>query len=140
MESAASPEIVWSVMVDPEKINHWCLPIKKFRPTGGQSGGVGSTFSFEERAAGMLMKLNFVITEWVENRSMAFKMTSGNLVKGYEQRYTIETTPEGSRFTCTEDVELPFGILGKFAWLFRKSFSEGHLERMLLKLKSLAEA
>jgi hypothetical protein len=35
---------------------------------------------------------------------------------------------------------LPFGILGKFAEVFRKPVSEAHVERMLVKLKSLGEA
>ena len=139
IESVASAETLWLFLIEPERIQKWCVPIRKFRHTGEQRSGVGTTFSFEEKAAGQLMKLNFVITEWVVNRSLAFRMTSGNLVKGYEQRYTIEAIPTGSRFTCTEDIELPYGILGKFIGLFRRSFSEAHLERMLLELKSLAE-
>jgi hypothetical protein len=67
-------------------------------------------------------------------------MTSGNLVKGYEQRYTLEPTSTGIRVTCFENVTLPFGILGKFAEIFRKPVSEAHIERMLVKLKSLGEA
>ena len=85
------------------------------------------------------MKLNFIVTEWLVNKSVSFKMTSGNFVKGYEQRYTLETIPAGVEVTCFEDVTLPFGILGKFAELFRRAVSEGHLERMLAELKILAE-
>ena len=139
IESAASAERMWLFLVQLDKVTKWCTPIMKFRRTGERSSGVGTTFSFEERAAGQMMKLNFIITEWVVNRSLAFKMTSGNLVNGYAQRYTIETTPTGSRFTCTEDIELPWGIIGRFAGLFRRSVSEALLERMLVKLKALAE-
>jgi hypothetical protein len=89
---------------------------------------------------GRLMKLNFIVTEWVVNKSVSFKMTSGNFVKGYEQRYTLETIPFGVKVTCFENVTLPFGILGKFAELFRRAVSEGHLERMLAELKTLGEA
>ena len=87
-----------------------------------------------------MMKLNFIVTEWVINRIVSFKMISGNLVKGYEQRYTLETVPVGVKVTCFENVTLPFGILGKFAELFRRAVSKGHLERMLAELKILAEA
>ena len=86
------------------------------------------------------MKLHFVVSEWVVNRSVAFKMTSGNLVKGYKQRYILEPTSTGIRVTCFEDVTLPFGILGKLAEVFRRPVSEAHVERMLISLKSLAEA
>ncbi len=84
--------------------------------------------------------MEFVVTEWVTNESVAFKMTSGNIVKGYEQRYTIRHIPSGSHFTCFEDVKLPYGILGKAAGFFRRFTSEGRLETMLGKLKVLAEA
>ena len=87
-----------------------------------------------------MMKLNFIVTEWVLHRSVAFKMTSGNVVKSYEQRYTIETVPSGSRCTCFEDVTLPYGILGKFAGLFRRFTSNGLLDNMLLNLKFAVEA
>jgi hypothetical protein len=109
------------------------------RRTSEQRSGLGTTFYFEERAVGRLMKLNFIITEWFENRSVAYKMTSGNLVKGYEQRYTLETTKTGIRVTCFEKVKLPFGILGKCFGLFRRPFSEGHLVRMLAELKVMGE-
>jgi hypothetical protein len=81
-----------------------------------------------------------LVTEWVVNESVAFKMTSGNIVKGYEQRYTIQSTPSGSQFTCFEDVKMPFGVIGRVAGLLRRLVSEARLERMLIKLKTLAES
>lgn len=86
------------------------------------------------------MKLHFVVTEWVFNHSVAFQMTSGNLVKGYAQRYTLEPTSTGVMVTCFKKIKLPFGILGKFIEIFRRPVSEGHLERMLIELKILGEA
>jgi hypothetical protein len=140
IEIGATNKKIWPFLIDPEKILKWCAPAKKFDRTGEQQGGLGTTFYFEERAAGRLMKLHFVVTEWVVNERVAFKMTSGNVVKGYEQRYLIETIPSGSRCTCYEDVKLPYGIFGQFALLFRRRFSEGLLDVMLGKLKVLAEA
>jgi len=101
---------------------------------------MGTIFYFEEMALGRLMMMNFVVTEWVVNESVAYRMTSGNIVKGYEQRYTIEATQDGSRFTCFEDVKLPYGILGKVVGLFRRSTSKNLLDEMLLNLKRMAEA
>jgi hypothetical protein len=140
IEIAAPGMKIWPFLVEPEKILKWCLPAKKFDRTSEQNGGLGTTFYFEERAVGRLMKLHFVVTEWVVNERVAFKMTAGNFVRSYEQRYTIETTSSGSRCTCYEDVKLPYGILGQFALLFRRHFSEGLLDVMLGRLKILAEA
>ena len=86
------------------------------------------------------MKLNFQITEWVENTKVSFIMTSGNFVNGYNQSWTVETTPAGSRFTFMEEVRLPYGIIGKIMEFFGQSGSEAAVGRMLPRLKSLAEA
>ena len=140
IEIAAAAEKIWPFLVEPENIVKWCSTVKSILHTSAQHSGLSTPFYFEEKAVGTLMKLHFMVSEWVVNRSVAFKMTSGNLVKGYKQRYILEPTSTGIRVTCFEDVTLPFGILGKLAEVFRKPVSEAHVERMLVSLKSLAEA
>jgi len=135
----ATGENIWPFLVEPEKIIKWCTPINVIRYTSRQQSGLGTTFYFEEKAIGRIMKLHFVVTEWVLNQSVAFKMTSGNVVKSYNQRYTIEAIPSGSHCTCFEEVTLPYGILGKFAGLFRRFTSNRLLDRMLLNLKYAVE-
>ncbi|MFC1847260.1 SRPBCC family protein [Chloroflexota bacterium] len=136
----ATGEEIWPFLVEPEKIIKWCTPINVIRYTSKQRSGLQTTFYFEEKAVGRMMKLHFIVTEWVLNRSVAFKMTSGNVVNSYNQRYTIETIPSGSRCTCFEEVTLPYGILGSFAGLFRRFTSNRLLDRMLLNLKYVVEA
>jgi uncharacterized protein YndB with AHSA1/START domain len=141
IETAAPPEKIWPFMVEPEKILKWCITFKKFEYTGDQRSGVGTPFYIEEKAGPMpLMKLNFAVTEWVENERLAFKLTSGTGVKAYEQKWMVEATPTGSKFTFMEDVELPFGIIGKLMGAVGRSSSEAHVKEMLVILKSLAEA
>jgi len=141
IEIAAPPEKIWPFMVKPEKILKWCITFKKFEYTGEQRSGVGTTFYIEEKTGPMpLMKLNFTVTEWAENERLAFRKTSGTGVKGYEQGWTIKATPSGSRFTFMEEVELPFGIIGKLIGLFAQFSSRATVRKMLVILKSLAEA
>ena len=140
IEIAAPPEKIWPFMVEPEKILKWCITFKKFEYTGKQRSGVGTALYVEEKAGGPLMKLNFAATEWVENKKLAFNMTSGNFVKGYEQTWTVDATPSGSRFSFMEQVKLPYGIIGKVMELFARRNSETTVREMLTKLKSLAEA
>jgi uncharacterized protein YndB with AHSA1/START domain len=139
IEIAATPEKIWPFLVEPEKILKWCITFIKFEYTSKQRSGVGTTFYLEEKAGGPLMKLNFRITEWVENERVAFSMTSGNFVKGYEQSWTVESTSSGSRFTFMEKVKLPYGIIGKIMGLVVQRGSEATVGKMLPKLKSLAE-
>jgi len=140
IEIAAPPEKIWPFLIEPDNILEWCITLEKFEYTSEQRSGVGTPFYFEEKAAGQLMKLNFAVTEWVENERIAFSMTSGKGVKGYEQSWTVERTPSGSRFTFMEEVELPFGIMGKVLGLFVRRLSEAAVGKMLVRLKSLTEA
>jgi len=140
IEIKATPHKIWPYLIEPDKILKWCITFKKFEYTTGQKSGVGTPFYVEEKAGGPLMKLNFAVTEWSENQELTFRMTSGNFVKGYEQRWTIKPVPSGSRFIFAEDVKMPWGILGKLIGLLGRSGSEAHVKDMLAKLKSLAEA
>jgi len=134
------PEKIWAFLIEPDNILKWCITFKKFEYTSEQRSGVGIPFYVEEKAGGPLMKLNFAVTEWVENERLAFTMTSGTGIKGYEQRWTVETTPSGSRFTFMENVELPFGIIGKLIGLIVQRSSEATVGKMLPILKNLTEA
>ena len=141
IEIAAPPEKIWPFLVEPEKILKWCITFRKFEYTGDQRSGAGTPLYIEEKAGPMpLMKLNFTVTEWAENESLAFRMTSGNFAKGYEQRWTVEATPAGSRFTFMENIELPFCIIGKLIGKVGQSTSKATAGKMLVILKSLAEA
>jgi hypothetical protein len=82
IEIAAGAENIWSFLVEPANIMKWCSTTKRVLYKSEQHSGLRTPFYFEERAVGRLMKLHFVVTEWIVNRSVAFKMTSGNLVRG----------------------------------------------------------
>ncbi|MFB0515837.1 MAG: SRPBCC family protein [Candidatus Neomarinimicrobiota bacterium] len=140
IEIAAPPEGIWSFMVEPEKILEWCITFEKFEYLSDQRSGVGTPLYIEERAGSRLMQLNFSVTEWVEHERLAFRMTSGEFVKGYEQSWTVEATPSGSRFTFWEEVKLPYGIFGRIIGLFARRVSAATVKEMLAKLQSLAEA
>ena len=139
---AVPPEKVWPFLVEPEKILKWCITFKTFEYTGEKHSGSGTTAYVEEQAGGLLMKLNFEVTEWVENRRLAFSMTSGTWVRSYLQKWTVSpfALKDGSQFIFMEEVVLPFGIIGKLIGIFAQRSSEARVEEMLIKLKRLAEA
>ncbi len=114
--------------------------MRKFEYTGEQRGGVGAPLYYEERASGQTIKLNCVVTEWVENERLAFRMNSGTVMKSYEERWTVEATPSGSRFTLMYKGELPYGILGKLIGALGQRSSDAHVKEILVRLKSLVEA
>jgi uncharacterized protein YndB with AHSA1/START domain len=140
IEIAAPPEKVWPFLAEPNKVLEWYIPLQKFEYTSEQRGGVGAPLYFEEKVAGQLMKLNCEVTEWVENEKLAFKMTSGKGMKSYEEIWTIKATPSGSKFTFTEQGELPYGTISKLIEPLAQCMSGATINKMLAKLKSLAEA
>jgi uncharacterized protein YndB with AHSA1/START domain len=140
IEIAAPPEKIWPFLTDSEKIVKWFDLLKKFEYTGEKRSGPGTTFYYEEKSAGQLMKLNYIVTEWVDNNKLAFKVTSGSLKKD-DQVWSVESTPSGSRFNMFEDVEMPFGPVGKvIGALFGNMMIGKSMEKIMANLKTLAEA
>ena len=140
VEIAAPPEKVWPLLVEPDKILQWFTLLRKFEYTGDKRSGVDTTFYYEEKTSGQLLKIHFVVTEWVENQKLAFSVTSGSLKKD-DQVWSIEAIPSGSRFTMFEDLEMPMGIIGKIIGaLFGERMIGKNMEKILANLKRLAEA
>ena len=140
IEIAAAPEKIWPWLTEPDKILKWFDLLKKFEYTGDKRSGPGTTFYYEEKSGGQLMKLNYKVTEWEQNKKIAFGVTSGSLKKD-DQVWSIEPTPAGSRFTMYEDLEMPMGILGKIIGAtFGEMMIGKNMEKILGNLKRFAEA
>ena len=140
IDIAAPPERIWPFFTNPDKILQWSIIFRKFEYTSDRRSGVGTPIYIEEKAGGPLMKMNFEVTEWVENEKIGLRMTSGPMLKSYEQRWTLQRTPSGSTFTFMEDLGLPFGPIGKLIGRMMQRSSEAFIDRMLPKIKMLAEA
>ena len=140
IEIAAPPEKIWPFFIEPEKILKWFTLLRKFEYTSDKRSGVGTTFYYEEKSGPQFMKLNFKVTEWVENERLAFVMTSGSLKKD-DEVWSIKATPSGSTVTLIMDVEMPWGIIGKIIdTLFVSRIVGKHQEEILANLKTLIEA
>jgi uncharacterized protein YndB with AHSA1/START domain len=135
----APPEKIWPFLVEPDRILKWCSTFKEFKYTSKQHSGIGTTVYVKEQAGGPLMKLNFKVTEWLENERLAFSMTSGSVVKSYKLTWSLLPAPSGSMFVFTEQVELPFGVIGKLIGAIGQRSAEAHVKEYLSRLKSLAE-
>ncbi len=140
IEIAAPAHKIWPFLTEPEKIMEWCITFRKFEYTTNQQSGEGTPIYIEEAAGGPLMKMHFVITDCLEDAKLALKMVSGTGVKSYEQSWSIEPIRLGSRFTFMEEIELPYGVFGKLLSPLLERMSSGTIDKMLTKLKVLAEA
>lgn len=140
IEINAPPERIWPFFVEPEKVLQWYSTFRRFEYSGDQHSGVGTSLYVEEQAGGPLMKIHYEATEWKDNEQLALQMVSGFGVKSYKQVWSLAPTSSGSRFTFTEEIEFPYGIIGKLIGLIGQRMSESTVGKIQLKLKSLAEA
>ena len=140
VDITALPEVVWPYLVEPEKTMQWFTALKKFEYTSEEQGGVGSTFYWFEEASGREYNIYFETTEWIENEVFAYRMTEGDFFKSYDERWEIESTPDGCRFTFNDHIEFPYGPIGKIiGWFAARDARETGTE-VLANLKRLAEA
>ncbi len=136
----APPEKVWPYFVDPQKIMQWCLTFKKFEYTNGKQSGVGTPVYIEEQAGGPLMKMNFEITECVENQEVTLRMLSGPMLKSYQQRWSLEVGPTGTRVSFAEEIEFGMGFIGKLLGSMEEKSAPATIDKTLARLKTLVEA
>jgi uncharacterized protein YndB with AHSA1/START domain len=139
IDIAAPPEKVWRYLTELEKIQQRFSSVEEVRYTGDRRDCVGATFFMRERVGDECYHFYFVVTEWIENRVLAFRMTAGHFFKAYEQRWTIDPIPYGSRFSFHDRIEFQGGFFGRLiGWsMRRRSTATG--EAMLTRFKTLAE-
>jgi hypothetical protein len=67
-------------------------------------------------------------------------MTSGIFFKSYNERWEIEKTADGCRFTFNDHIEFPYGPIGKIISYFAPRGARETGTEILANLKRLAEA
>ena len=139
VEIEASPERVWEFLVDPEKAKQWFHALKKYEWTS-EPGGVGSTFTWLEEASGRTYEIDFKTTEWEPARVFGFSMVRGDFFKSYDERWVIEPTEGGSRFTFNDRIGFPYGPFGNIIGWFAARTARKTGTEILADLKRLAEA
>jgi hypothetical protein len=114
--------------------------LRRYEYEEARRRGPGARVYAEENASGMLLGLHFTAAGWVEGQRISLHLTSGKGVGAYDLSWSIEPLPGGSRFTFEEEVELPYGPLGRLIGLLGERSSKAHVAHMLVTLKAMAEA
>lgn len=134
---AALANLVWNWIIEPEKYLVWNTDFTEYRIIDDKEGKVGTSYYMVGEKGGALMKIDSIVTEWVENQRFSFRGTSKD-VKA-EGTYAIEPAGEGCRVAFEENLELR-GITGKIIGaLFVKKAKTKNIEESLHNLKKAIE-
>ena len=135
----APPDVVWPYLVDPEKTMQWFDSLAVFEYTSDETGP-GSTFYWEEIVRGKTYWNHFRTTEWEPNRLFAYEMTESSFFKSYTERWLIEPTESGCRFSFDDNLVFPYGPWGKVMGWFGERMAKKSGAHILGNLKRLAES
>lgn len=131
---------VWNLISDFRRMPEWSPQCRWMRPLGAVRPGT-RTLNFNRRGR-MFWPTSSVITEYVPDRKLAFRVTENHSVWSYE----LEPTAEGTR--VTESRHADDGITGVSTFLTNKfmggveSFEQELLDGMnasLQRIKAAAE-
>ena len=136
IEIAAPPEEIWPFLTQPEKIMRWFTLLRKFEYTSKKQGGIGATFYYEEKSFPGVLKLNYAVTEWVENKRIVFILTSGGMKKD-DQVWNMEPCKTGSTFTMVDEFETVGGLPGKIIDKFLAGMIGPRLTKIQRNLKEI---
>jgi polyketide cyclase/dehydrase/lipid transport protein len=138
----APPERVFAAVTDWTRQGEWML-FTDVEVVGGDPHGVGGRLVARTgvpwrrgRHLGVLDTI--VVTEWDPPRRVVVQHT-GRIVRGPG---IFEVTPRGEHatFTWTEQLWLPFGLLGQLGWPLVEPFFVAGVRRSLRRFAAFAAA
>ena len=135
----APPQVVWTYLVEPDKAMSWYTMLTTYDWTDDRRGP-GATFYWEEDVRGKIYSNTFLTTEWVPNRLFAFESIESSFFQAYTERWTIEPTESGCRFSFDDDLVFPYGFFGKIMGFFGELMARTSSRQVLENIKRLAEA
>jgi uncharacterized protein YndB with AHSA1/START domain len=135
----ASPQRLWELMSDPDRLPEWNGAFDRIEDVTGPLDEVGTTYTQVMRVAGIELTGHWEITEVEPTRRRRFQGTPPGCAActGSE---TFETVEGGTDYTVEMDYTLrggPFGVA--LDRLFGRSFVERVVERNIEVLRGIVE-
>ena len=132
----APVEAVFGYVDDHRNTVKYMQGLTKWEPAGSTTHGKGATFDVAMKAGPLTMGGVMEVTEWKENKTIAWVSRKGIKQEG---RWMFATKSGGTEATLEADVEFPGGIAGRVAARAAEPVFRGNLERSVEALKSQTE-
>ena len=131
VDIAASAERTWAAITDWPGQAEWILGTT-VAVTRGDGAGVGSTIAARTGLGPAGFVDTMTITAWDPPRACGVLHT-GRVVRGTGEFRVEPLGPDRSRFTWSEDLELPLGALGRAGWPVVRPLFVAGLRRSLAR-------
>jgi uncharacterized protein YndB with AHSA1/START domain len=140
VELAAPPERVWTIVMDPYRLERWVTTHSDLGDGAPRQLEAGSSFDQELKLGGRRFKVAWTVTDCDRPRSVSWS-GEGPAGSRAHVRYTLEALDgERTRFGYENEFELPGGPLGRLAGrAVGDRVARREAERSLASLKALVE-
>lgn len=140
IEIPASPEKVFALLLDLEKMNEALKGGLKGQYTSKGPVGVGSTSHMVGKVGNIEAETDMEIYEFVKDKKVSMRTIGASKISG-DVQWTCAPTAKGTQLTYTIDYEMPYSILGKIIDKLKVSKDiEKNMERDLSNIKTALES
>lgn len=137
VDVCAPQEQTWAAITDWERQGEWILATTVCQRSTGR-GGLGTEIEAVTGFGRFGVRDTMRVTEWDPPRRCTMQHT-GRLIRG-RGIFEVAAAPGGSRFSWTEDLQLPFGAVGRTGWSLAKPLARWGLRRSVERFAKFAES
>jgi uncharacterized protein YndB with AHSA1/START domain len=110
IDIAATPEQVWEVLADLDRLHEYDPVVTRSTLVGGQQAGVGAQRRCEARQGRYFVE---TVTEWEHPNRLQFTIVDCNLpTRDLTHTYALDATPNGTRVSQVMRYDTRFGPVG----------------------------
>lgn len=132
----APVETVFAYVDDYRNTTKYMKDLTKWQPVGSQTHGKGSHFEVAMKAGPKVLDSDVLITQWTENKVIAWVSQSGFKQTG---KWAFKTRPGGCEATFDMEYDFPGGIAGKVLAKAAEPFVKMNIESSVDELKRQTE-
>ena len=137
IQIAAPPEAIYDVVMDPKRLADWVTIHHELEKAPAGKLRKGSRLTQSLKLAGRRFRVNWTVVE--NDPGRVVWEGRGPVASRARVEYGFSTNGKGTRFSYSNEYELPGGPLGKIAGRAVAKVTEKELEGSLRRLKSLLE-
>ena len=134
---SAPPEQVWAALTDWARQGEWIL-LTKVRPSSTMRTGLGTEIEAVTGIGRFGVRDTMRVTEW-DPPWLCTMQHTGQLIRG-RGIFEVSVRPGGSWFSWTEDLDLPFGVIGRAGWPLVAPLTRWGLQRSVNRFATFVES